>query len=492
MSDAKSFGTRCLFCLALLVVVSFAVGEATAEPLTAQQLSAKQALELSSIFTDHMVLQRDRAIPIWGTANPGTVIRVQLSGKTREATADQDGRWRVDLGPLPAGGPLEMRVWSDGAVINLTDILIGEVWVASGQSNMQWPLWKTNDAKPEVAAADWPEIRLITLPRRPTPKPKQEFKSSGWQACTPQVAKDFSAVAYFFGRELHKEYDVPIGLISTNFGGTPMEAWTSYEALASRPTFAKDAEIAKSASSLEKFEGEAKLNRNRPTGLYNGMVHPLIPYGIQGVIWYQGEANAKRKPEHYRELSELMITDWRTRWDQGDFPFLLVQLAGFRKTATTWPFLREAQLQTIQTVSSTGMAVATDIGDPKDIHPRNKQEVGKRLALAARAIAYGEDIVYSGPIYREIQADGDRVRIQFDHVGGGLMARDGELKGFEVAAQDGKYEPATATIEGQELVVSSSKVKAPVSVRYNWSGWTEGNLYNAEGLPASPFRTGRF
>ena len=460
-------------------------------PTRAQQAAVtdaptKAALQLASIFSDHMVLQRDQAIPIWGTANPSTLVRVQLGGKTREATSDSAGKWRIDMGPLPAGGPLEMKVWTDGATLHVTDILVGEVWVASGQSNMQWTVANSNDAEAEIAASDWPQIRHVNVPRMPSFTPRDRFESYGWFPCEPVHIKNFSAVAYFFGRELHKKLDVPIGLIGTNYGGTPMEAWTSREALASRPAFAEAAKLA--ATALDRLPKKAK---NHPSGLFNAMVNPLVPYGIRGVIWYQGEANAGRH-QHYRELSELMITDWRQRWGQGDFPFLLVQLAAWKPDVTTWPYLREAQLQTIQTVPNTGMAVTTDVGDRADIHPRNKQAVGKRLALAARALAYSEDIVYSGPIYQQMETKANRAYLSFAHTGGGLVTQQGELRGFTIAGSDRKFVPAIAKIEGDRVVVASEQVNEPVAVRYNWSTWTEGNLYNAAGLPASPFRTDRF
>jgi sialate O-acetylesterase len=448
-------------------------------------------LELASIFSDHMVLQRDCAIPIWGSAAPGAVVRVQLGERTRQVTTDAQGAWRVELGPLAAGGPLELRVWSEGALLQLTDILVGEVWVASGQSNMQWTVANADAAETTIAQAEHPQLRLLTLPRQTAPQPQSNFKSTGWQVCSAETVRDFSAVAYSFGQALHAQLGVPIGLISTNNGGTRMEAWTSHEALASRPPFAADAQSAQAAAESSPSRPAAALDKNHPTGLYNAMIHPLIPFAMRGVIWYQGEANADAHV-HYRELSELMIGDWRKRWGQGDFPFLLVQLAGYSPSAHAWPALREAQWQTVQTVPHTGMVVTTDLGDPADIHPRRKQAVGQRLALVARALAYGEEIVYSGPTYRAMRVDGSQVRLEWDHVGGGLVAQGGPLQGFEIAGAGGDYLPATATIEGEELVVSSDAIKNPVAVRYNWSGWTEGNLYNEEGLPAAPFRTERF
>ena len=383
-----------------------------------------------------------------------------------------------------------MSVQTEGAALNLADILVGEVWIASGQSNMQWTVKNSNDAEEEIASADWPKIRLLTVSRIALPRPREKFTSFGWQVCSPETIENFSAVAYSFGRELHKNLDVPIGLINTNYGGTPMEAWTSRKALASRPTFAKDAKIAEAA-----LNTKDKLPSGHPSGLFNAMIHPLIPFGIRGAIWYQGESNAGR-PQSYHELSQLMIADWRERWGQGDFPFLLVQLAAWKPEATSWPALREAQHQTVLTEPNVAMAVATDIGHISDIHPRNKQEVGRRLSLAARAMAYGEEIVYSGPTYETMHAENGRCVIDFSDSAGGLQVGTGEetaeLKGFEIAGADRNFIEADAKIEGDQVIVSSDEVVSPIAVRYNWSGWTEGNLYNSEGLPAPPFRTDRF
>lgn len=485
---------KSLIVYAAMVVTCLAMQQSRAQEAAVLEAPAETKLTLASVFSDHMVLQRGRIVPIWGAASPGDKVRVQLGEKNAEITADEDGKWRVDIGPLSVGEPLELTVRTDGTVLNLTDVLVGEVWIASGQSNMQWPVKKSNKPKKEIAAADWPKIRLLTVSRVALPSPQEEFDSYGWQVCSPETVKDFSAVAYFFGRDLHENLEVPIGLISTNVGGTPMEAWTSRTALAARPTFVGAAKVAEAA-----LNSQDKLGKGHPSGLFNAMIHPLVPFGMRGVIWYQGEANAKRH-QHYHELSEVMITDWRQRWGQGDFPFLLVQLAAWKPDASTWPELREAQHQTVLTEKNVGMAVATDIGDKADIHPRNKQDVGKRLALAAHAMAYGEDVVYSGPTYKKMNVVDGQCVVSFDHVAGGLqLGRGGvtaegpsELNGFEVAGADGEYVAAEAKIEGGHVIVSSDQVANPVAVRYNWAGWTEGNLYNSAGLPAPPFRTARF
>lgn len=455
---------------------------ATAEAKTAAKLS------LASIFSDHMVLQRDVKLPIWGKATPGAKVEVKLAGQTKEATADKDGKWTVSFAPLKAGGgPLELSVTSDGETAHMTDILVGDVWVASGQSNMEWPIRASKDAESEAAAADWPEIRFVDVPNVPSDKPLDSFKSAGWQPVKPENISEFSAVAYFFARDLHKELNVPIGLIGCNWGGTPMEAWTSREALESSDTFKWAVDAAdKEPKTEEEKQNRKNMAAHQPAALFNGMLSAVVPYGIRGAIWYQGESNAGRH-DQYAELSKLMIADWRNRWGQGEFPFLLVQLAAFEPGGDNWPPLREAQVETLES-PNTGMAVTTDIGDRKDIHPRNKQDVGKRLALAARKVAYGEDLVYSGPMFKELKVADGKARVTFEEIGGGLKA-EGALKGFEVAGADGKFVPANAVIEGAEVVVSADGVSEPTVVRYNWAAFPEGNLFNAEGLPASPFRS---
>ena len=469
------------FVSALTLVAVIATNQNLFAQTATVEKPAAATLSLAKIFSDHMVLQRDIKLPIWGHAAPGAKVEVQLAGATKEATADKDGKWTVTMGPLKAGGgPLELSVKSGNETVHLTDILAGDVWVASGQSNMEWPMKATKDSDSEIAAADWPEIRFVDVPNVTSDKPLDSFESAGWQPCKPENIAGFSSVAYFFARDLHKELNVPIGLIGCNWGGTPMEAWTSREALESSNTFKPV------VAAADKAKDPKKGDHHRPAALYNGMLSTVIPYGIRGVIWYQGENNAGRHAD-YAELSKLMIADWRNRWGQGDFPFLLVQLAAFEPGGDSWPPLREAQFETLQS-PNVGMAVTTDIGDRKDIHPRNKQDVGKRLALAARKIAYGEDIVYSGPIFKEMKAEDGKARVSFDHVGGGLKA-DGELKGFEIAGPDGKFVAAKATIDGAQVVVAAEEVTDPQAVRYNWAAFPEGNLFNVEGLPAAPFRS---
>ena len=466
---------------ALTLVAAIATHTNVFAQTAAVEKPAAATLSLAKIFSNHMVLQRDMKLPIWDHAAPGAKVEVQLAGATKEATADKDGKWTVTMGPLKAGGgPLEMSVKSGDETLHLTDIFAGDVWVASGQSNMEWPMKATKDAESEIAAADWPEIRFVDVPNVTADEPLDSFESAGWQPCKPENIGGFSAMAYFFARDLHQELNVPIGLIGCNWGGTPMEAWTSREALEASETFKPAVVVADNAKERK------KVDPHRPASLFNGMLSTVIPYGIRGAIWYQGESNAGRHAD-YAELSKLMIADWRNRWGQGDFPFLLVQLAAFEPGGDNWAPLREAQQETLE-APNVGMAVTTDIGDRKDIHPRNKQDVDKRLALAARKIAYEEDLVYSGPIYKEMKAEDGKARVSFDHVGGGLKA-DGDVRGFEIAGPDGKFVAAKATIDGAQVVVSAEEVSDPQAVRYNWVGFTEGNLFNAEGLPAAPFRS---
>ena len=610
-------------------------------------------VKTARIFGDHMVLQRGVKVPVWGTATPGKKILVEINGVRAEAVTDGEGIWRLWLPAFKAGGPYEMHVSGDGAV-TLTDILFGEVWFASGQSNMGFtmnsgPLNKEE----EIAAANYPDLRLFTVPRRVGKYPKDDLAGGTWAACTPETVADFSAVAYFFGRKILGDLKVPVGLINCSWGGTPAEAWTSAEMLKSLPAYRdrvielendpvnweedveannqrqekkndiihhsfeglklgvtklnyddsdwksiavpnwdKDLEgivwlrkrvnvpkeykkqpitvdigrisyyaivyfngekigevtsphyarfevpghLVRAGDNVlavralhfwakPQFEGPAdrmkvtaangvvidnladvwryktglepafpqiKNYSGYPASLYNGMVAPVIPFGIAGVIWYQGEANAWQAYD-YRSLFKALITDWRIRWEEGYTPFLFVQLANYmdRKPEPgedSWAELREAQLMALA-LPKTGMAVTIDIGEALNIHPKNKQEVGRRLALNAEKIAYGMNVVNSGPIFKSMKIDGMDVELNFDHIGSGLMAKGGDLRGFAVAGIDRKFYWARARIAGNQVILRSDKVPHPVAVRYGWAANPDCNLYNKEGLPASPFRT---
>ncbi|WP_367871239.1 sialate O-acetylesterase [Luteolibacter sp. Populi] len=614
---------------------------------------------LSPVFTDNMVLQRDQADAVWGWTAPGAAVKVSIAGKATEGKAGPDGKWLVTLPPLPAGGPYALNV-EGPQTVTLQNVLVGDVWLCSGQSNMEWVVKNSTNADAEIAAADFPQIRQLFIPHVTAAGPQTTFSGDGWKVCSPQTAGYFTAVGYYFGRELHKELGVPIGLIHSSWGGTIAEAWASKEGLAPIQDFNQAMEAleaqAKSAPgaaspqdqwftkndagtsagwSGEKFADSAwpelaqplqwmgsnvpdlahmdgavwfrrsvqltaaaagkaatldlgtiddedtvwvngrqvgategfqksrsypvpagllkagpnsiavrvmdinggggltgpaeamklKLagvepvslagpwhykvgadfskttpypkavgtNPNIPTVLYNAMIAPLLPYGIKGAIWYQGESNASRGMQ-YRKLLPAMIGDWRKRFGQGDFPFYIVQLANFtarlpQPGESEWAELREAQTLTAKTLPNSGQAVIIDIGEAADIHPKNKQDVGKRLALQALAKTYGKKIVAAGPEFKEARAEGPAMRLSFDSIGGGLVAQGGTLKGFAIAGDDKKFVWADAKIDGTTILVSSPQVPQPAAVRYAWATNPEATLFNQEGLPASPFRT---
>jgi len=623
-------------------------------------------VRLPKLVGDNMVLQQNTRLPLWGWASPGERVTVSFQSQQVTAKAGKDGKWTVALAPVPAGGPFEMTIKGKNAIA-LKNILVGEVWLASGQSNMEWFLSSTvNNHVQEIAAADYPQIRLIDVKNAVAFRPQAEMQSDGWKICSPETAGNFSAVAYFFARDLHQRYKVPVGLITSEWGGTPAEAWASGEALRAFPGFSEQiAQMANDKSDLAKqmaeydtqreawlkasgdqdrgylpggktwadagfdaagwpkmplpglweradglpdydgvvwyrreldvpaaaagkpitlhlasiddadstfFNGvkvgstngynvlrvytvpgqQVKAGRNviavrvvdtgggggihgdaqelyaeiggqrvpltgewqyqaaadtktmprrpfatdlqnAPTTLYNAMIAPLVPYAIKGAIWYQGESNAGRAYQ-YRTLFPAMIKDWRSRWGY-DFPFLFVQLANFmhdkdQPADYEWAELREAQAMTLS-LPNTGMAVTIDIGDPEDIHPRNKQDVGLRLAAAARKVAYGEKGVHAGPTYQSMKVEGKEVRVKFANVGSGLVVKDkyGYVRGFAVAGADKKFVWAKGYLDGDDLVLHSDAVPNPVAVRYAWSNNPDGNVYNREGLPAVPFRT---
>jgi sialate O-acetylesterase len=472
------------------------------------------AVKLPALISDHMVLQQGMPVRIWGTADPGEAVRVGFQGQTVATTARPDGKWELWLRPLSAAGPLEMSV-ND---IVVKDVLVGEVWVGSGQSNMEWILNNTRDKDAEIAAANYPLIRLFHVKKAVADQPAADVEAK-WEVCAPGTVPRFSAVEYFFGRHLHQALHVPMGLIESDWGGTPAQSWISKEALASDPSlnfiteaWSKTLENYPAArqrydQALEtwnqnvakaKAEGRNPPPRpglpqgpghpNTPAGLYNAMIAPLTPYAIRGAIWYQGESNASEAHAYkYRRLFGGMIQDWRNRWGQGDFPFLFVQLANF-KSNQWWPVLRESQTETLR-LRNTGMAVAIDIGESNDIHPKNKQDVGKRLALAALHTAYGKAVEYSGPMFRQATPEGGAMRVYFSHADGMQARGGGAITGFTVAGADGNFVAAEAKIEGDSIVVSSAQVASPVAVRYAWADDPVSNLVNQAGLPAGPFRS---
>ncbi len=617
-------------------------------------------ISLPKVIGDNMVLQRDQPITVWGWANPSEKVEVRFSNQRARTTTDKSGKWKVQLKPMPAGGPYEMTISGKNSIV-LKNILLGDVWICSGQSNMEWIINNSDNAEQEIANANFPKIRLFTVPRNASVEPVKDATDGQWVTATQNNIANFSAVGYFFGRELHQELDVPIGLINTSWGGTVIETWISTEAIQQSGEFpdqmAKlknldlDKEVADlkakmqaylpETNDLDKFEngqspwasshlndkdwhqmslptlwenqlpsldgvvwfrktftlpenfdkqrvvlslgpiddaditwingqkvGETQLyNVNReykvdgsflkpgenviavrvvdtggggglygskenmyiqtgnektdlsgnwkfkistayfdnlidpnsyPTLLYNGMIHPLVQFSIKGAIWYQGESNTGRSVQ-YQKLFPLMINNWREKWNIGDFPFLFVQLANYlpyngKETPDqSWAQLREVQTKTLATVPNTGMAVTIDVGNPYDIHPTNKQDVGKRLALAAKKVAYGKDIIYSGPSYKNIEVKDASIIVHFDHVGTGLNVDNeyGYVMGFQIAGVDGKYHWAKAEIiDNSTVKVYHKDITRPVSVRYAWRDNPEdANLYNSAGLPAIPFRS---
>ncbi|HEY3412326.1 MAG TPA: sialate O-acetylesterase [Armatimonadota bacterium] len=449
---------------------------------------------LSPMFGSHMVLQRGIKAPVWGWAAPGTTVTVAIAGKSADAVAGADGRWLARIGPLKAGGPHTLTVNGPKSV-TLDDVLVGDVWVASGQSNMEMTVAESRDAAKEIAAANYPRLRLYKVNRCVALEP-QDIPVGHWDECAPSTVSAFSAIAYYFGREVHTRTDIPIGLVETCWGGTVAEAWTSAEALAQIPDFApalaKNRMLKRQLSSNPKSV-DLSDQPNLATVLFNGMVAPVIPFGIKGAIWYQGSSNAARAYQ-YRTLLPTMINDWRARWGVGDFPFYIGQLYNYMAQKPEpgddeWAELREAQSMTAKALPHSGIAVAIDIGETETIHPLNKQDLGRRLALNALAKDYGKKVEYSGPDYQSMKVESGKIRLTFTHIGGGLVAKGGKLTGFAIAGVDRKFVWADVVIDGESVVVSSSGVPEPVAVRYAWASNPVCNLYNKGGLPASPFRT---
>lgn len=457
-------------------------------------------VRLPKLLGSSMVLQRESEVRIWGWADPNEEVRVtadwvDILAKTQ---ADDKGNWQVSLKTGMAGGPHRLTIQGHNKIV-LDDILFGEVWIGSGQSNMEMPLVKVSgaytgikDAAAEIAAAEHPEIRLFQVGNFSSQQPLDDVETGismygippadcTWKACSPESIPHFSSTAYFFARALHKELSVPIGIIDASWGGTPAEAWTPSAGL---EALGYAAELEQAATLPQNPEQKV------PTRLYNGMIHPLRKFRIKGAVWYQGEGNSGRA-QKYRELFSTMIGQWRKAFGY-EFPFYFAQIAPFNYQKVNAAYLREAQLQTLA-VAQTGMAVTLDIGNLTDIHPKNKQEVGRRLALWALAKDYGREIVYSGPLYRESSFAEGQARLRFDHIGGGLATADGEPpSNFEIAGDDRVFHPAMARIEGEEVVVWSDEVAKPQAVRYAFTSGAMPNLMNQAGLPSSSFRTDRW
>jgi sialate O-acetylesterase len=493
-------------------------------------LTASAELRLPKVWSDHAVVQRDRPIHVWGWADVGTHVTVTLrngSGaeETASATADSLGHWSLYLPQRPAAGGAYTLTVSEGQMggspILVRDLLMGDVWVASGQSNMEMPLLGfpgsavLKNSAAEIQAANHPEIRLLHEPKRFSYFPLQD-QDATWQICTPETAASFSSVAYFFAREIQHEQKVPVGVVEADWGGTPAEAWTSLDTLgndaALMPVFAaraaemdKQADVEAIKARYAREDAAAKAAGRKPeehpwqapvepwaaASLFNGMIAPVTPFAIRGVIWYQGEANTgiERAPLYHR-LFSAMIGDWRRQFAQGDFPFLFVQISSYNSSPEEehWGMLRDAQRRTLS-VTNTAMAVTLDVGDRDNVHPADKQTVGHRLALAARDVSYGEDLHHSGPLFRQATTEGAGMRVYFAAADGKLAARGGALEGFELAGADHHFVPATAKIDedGATITVTSSQVTTPLYVRYAWLNAPDATLMDGAGLPASTF-----
>jgi sialate O-acetylesterase len=489
-------------------------------------LEASADVKPNGLFSDNAVLQQGTEVPVWGTAREGETVTVEFA-EQKVSTVAKDEKWIVRLKDLKAGGPSTLTITGDN-VVTAQNILVGEVWVCSGQSNMARILVPPDSVQPrqsywteEAAQANYPQIRQFRVASGSADEPRSDVAGK-WEICSPETAPNFTAVGYFFARDLFKARHVPVGLISAAVGATAASTWTNRESLEAEPTLRKaildwyERSVKEYPSRLEKYKaeeaalmeqynaalqkaqkensplprkpappGDPSKDANRPSSLYNGKIAPLQPYAISGVLWYQGESNSGNARQ-YRTLFPALINGWRKAWGRGDFPFLFVQLAPYKNTG---PEIREAQLQTWLSTPNTAMVVITDAADGTDIHPPDKRPVGARLALAARAVAHGEKIEYSGPLFETMTIEGNRVVLRFKHMGSGLMTKDGELKGFMIAGPDKKFVAAKAEIQGETVIVSSDQVQKPIAVRYGWANVPDGNLFNKEGLLASPFRT---
>lgn len=489
--------------------------------LVAAAFSVRGDVRLAGLFSDNMVLQQRVPVSVWGWADAGEQVKVTFRGKTI-STIPVNGKWMVKLPRQKAGGPFTLVVEGKNRIA-LNNVLVGEVWVCSGQSNMEWPMSRSFEPDKDIAGSANSQVRLFTVPKLKANEPVNDVKAR-WMECNPETVKGFSAVGYYFGRDLQRALGVPVGLIHTSWGGSPAEVWMSRDVLESNPRYRKEildsyteafkryeAELAKWNQETEDLKKEGKPAARtqprpgwKPTELYNGMIAPLLPYAIKGAIWYQGESNAGQA-DQYRTLFADMIRNWRRDWGQGDFTFLAVQLAPWDKgrkrsfaeiTAapgdSNWAELREAQGVATTVLPRVGIAVITDVGDKDDIHPPKKEPVGSRLALQAGKIAYGKSVTASGPTYKSMKRDGDKLVLKFSNLGGGLEARGGALTGFAVCGPDRRFVWASAAIDGDKVVLSHSGISNPIAARYGWADYPVVNLYNKAGLPASPFRTDDF
>lgn len=492
-------------------------------------------LRLPKVFSDHMVLQRDQSLPVWGWADPGTEVAVHFKSQRAKTTAGEDGKWMLELKAEPAEHqPQVLRIVAGKEQVSLQNVLVGEVWICSGQSNMGWRVNRSLDGDIDVASAHLPNIRLYQVERKVSDQPR-ETTDAVWQISTPQTLENFSAVAYHFGRTLNDVLNVPIGLIHSSWGGTPAISWTRMEAILSHPLLTErkiewdegmpvyaeryaawQEEFAAWKASKNLTDADGPFNRrlypdypnppnydpmgsHRPATLFNGMIAPLIPYAIRGAIWYQGENDTHWQPKRYDERLEVMIRDWRSLWNNPQLYFGIVQLAGYGSSVAdpendTWPDLRESQRLLAARLEHAGQAVTIDIGESNDIHPVNKWAVGRRLARLALHDIFGKLEVRGGPEFDRAEFSDESVLVHFTQTGKRLHAfSQRELSGFTIAGEDGVFQPATATIESPTTVrVSAEGLRNPQSVRYAWLHYpADANLFNVERLPASPFQANR-
>lgn len=476
---------------------------------------AYATVSLSHIIGSNMVIQANKPVAVWGQAATGEQVTVRFESQIKKAVASNSGLWKVMLDPLKASIKSTVMTISGTNTIRLENILVGEVWVCSGQSNMEFPLgkgisWRTgvNDWEKEVAETSYPEIRLFIVKVRKADTPQSDCEGE-WRVCSPKDVTSFSAIGYYFGRYLHKQLHQPVGMIQVAVGGTHAELWTKMKVMENDTLYNEVFEQYR--NDLKKFDdylASTKLRSDKtnnstdttlklpapvkvaqpskPACLWNAMVEPLLPLTIKGVIWYQGESNDSRA-FNYRFVFANMINSWRKEWNQCDFPFYFVQIATHKDKT---PLLRESQTYVWKTLKNTGMVVAIDAGDSVNIHPRNKSVIGKRLAYWALYRDYGfKNVAFSGPLYKSMKVDGKTIQLSFEYAEKGLIAKGAEVKEFEIAGSDKQYYPAKAIIQGNKINVSSLQVSKPVYVRFAWKNFMHPNLYNQQGLPAVPFRT---
>jgi sialate O-acetylesterase len=510
MSKPIGSRSRLIFLSLLVLLVSTSAARADVKP--------------APLFSDHVVLQSGMPVPIWGTASAGEKVTVTLNGQKQSATPGADGKWMVRLTDLKAGGPYEMTIAGSNA-ITVRDVLVGEVWLGSGQSNMQFTVSKKRagfagliNEEQEIAAANYPKLRMFTGKPAKTFEPQASLDGE-WLVCSPETVPGFSAVGYLFGRNLQKELDVPIGILTLAFGASTAESWIPRDAMAADPLLKPMLDKFDAAVQFFRANPQAPADQapqppqtinarvgqpggrqrdpvqdqHRPTVLFNGMIHPAIPYAIRGAIWYQGESivGGDDGVTLYPHVMETLVKTWRKLWGEGDFPFYAVQLPALQNISNN-PRVREGQAA-ILSLPNAGMAVTIDIGDPTDVHPHDKEPLGDRLMRIALANVYHRNIEYSGPVYESMTVEGGTIRVKFSHSGGGLVAKDGPLKWFQIAGADRHFVDAKAKIDGESVIVSRGDVTMPEGVRYAWDNYPDGcNLYNAAGLPAAPFRTDKW